>query len=126
MPDFNREWQTHENGPLTKALKARIHRVRSAKKLTLKDLGDRFGISGAFVSNLLKDKDANNVRSTHLPRIVAALEGLEHEVKVQSGEASSLPAAALPQQPDDQWLEQFVRIAHAKGFEVTVRPLRAQ
>lgn len=125
MPDFNREWQTSENGQLSKALKARIHRVRSAKKMTLKDLGDRFGISGAFVSNLIKDKDANNIRSTHLPRIVAALEGLEHEIKVQSGEASSLPAAAS-HQPDEQWLEQFVRIAHSKGFEVTVRPLRAQ
>lgn len=125
MPEFNREWQTYENGPLTKALKGRIHKVRSAKKLTLKDLGDRFSISGAFVSNLIKDKDSNNVRSTHLPRIVAALEGLEHEVKVQSGETSNLPAA-VSQQSDEHWLEQLLRIAHAKGFEVTVRPLRAQ
>jgi hypothetical protein len=118
MEGYDKRYQEHHNGPLTADTRARINRFREDGS-TLKDIGDAFEISGAFVSKLLNPKAPANISTIHIPRIIKALE--HHEQK--SGYAPKKEQAAVPfSKLEDLPLEDLIRAISAKGFDVSVTP----
>lgn len=116
MP-IDRAFQSETNGPLTGTARARIITVKTRLGLTLAQVGRRFGFSGPFMSQLLRDEDPTRVRSKHIPRLRAALEQLEIEAGVG-------PAGASPQSVHQvATMEDLIRAAHRLGFEISFKPL---
>src|SRR5438270_11232325 len=69
--------QDGKNGPLSKALRDRLSRFRGFS--TLAEIGKSIGFSGAFVSQILNEKNPARVDSKHIERIVRAV--IEGETK---------------------------------------------
>ena len=112
---IDRAFQSGTNGPLTGTARARILGVKNRLGLTLAQLGRRFGFSGPFMSQLLRDEDPARVRSKHIPRLRAALEQMEIEAGIGVATSqTSLPITTM---------EDLIRAAHRLGFAVTFKPL---
>lgn len=117
MP-IDRAFQSETNGSLTGTARARIATVKTRLGLTLAQIGRRFGFSGPFMSQLLREDDPARVRSKHIPRLRAALEQLEVEAGVgQPTGASSPPLHQVAT------MEDLIRAAHRLGFEISFKPL---
>lgn len=117
MP-IDRAFQSETNGPLTGTARNRITTVKSRLGLTLAQIGRRFGFSGPFMSQLLREEDPTRIRSKHIPRLRAALEQLEVEAGVaQPTGTSPTPIHQLAT------MEDLIRAAHRLGFEISFKPL---
>lgn len=79
MEGYDPRYQTTPNGPLTKELRDRLQKFRTEQGSTLKDIGDRLGFSGPFISTLLNAKSPASIRTKHLPKMVQAIEHAEIE-----------------------------------------------
>jgi hypothetical protein len=121
MEHFDRRYQTSRNGPLTAEVRARLKRFQDDGS-TLKDIGDALGISGAFVSKLLKKDAPANISTTHIPRIIKTLE--HHEQLSGYAPKKEQAAAKSPKFPklEDLPLEDLIHAIAAKGFDVSVTP----
>ena len=116
---FDRRYQESKDGPLTKDIRNRIEKFRE-KGYTLKDIGDRLGFSGPFISQLLNTKSPARIRSIHIPEMIQAIEHAE----IENGLAESRAPAKSEVAFEHTTLEELMLAIEAKGFEVTVRPKR--
>jgi len=88
--------------------------------MSLAAIGQRFEVSGAFVSTLLRSKNPASVRSVHVPRFAQALEHLEVEAGIRPPTATS---GSQKTKADDLTVEELIRALYSKGFEATLRPI---
>src|SRR4051794_23115590 len=116
MP-IDRAFQSETNGSLTGTARTRIATVKSRLGLTLAQIGRRFGFSGPFMSQPLREDGPARVRSKHIPRLRAALEQLE----VEAGLGPT--GASPPHFHQVATMEDLIRAAHRLGFEVSFKPL---
>jgi transcriptional regulator with XRE-family HTH domain len=114
MEGFDSRYQEHMNGPLTKDLRDRLQRFRNEQGSTLKDIGDRLGFSGAFISTLLNPKSPAHIRTKHIPKMVLAIEHAEIE--------SGWRKPGLGKPVSDLSLEELIKAISSKGFDVTIKP----
>jgi hypothetical protein len=121
MEHFDKRYQSKHNGPLTAEVRGRLKRFRDDGS-TLKDIGDALGISGAFVSKLLKKDAPANISTAHIPRIIKTLE--HHEQLSGYAPKKEQAAAQSSKFPklEDLPLEDLIRAISAKGFDVSVTP----
>lgn len=68
--------QQSPNGPLTKQTIQRLVAIKERSGMSYKALGEKLGISGTFLHNLM-NKDAN-IGTQHVERVVVAIDGLEN------------------------------------------------
>lgn len=115
---FDPRYQQSKDGPLSKELRKRLNAFRELG-FTLKDIGDRLGFSGPFISQLLNEKTPARIRSIHIPKVVQAIEHAE----IENGLRNAVPKiGAAKRQIDDLSLEELMNAISAKGFEVSVKP----
>jgi transcriptional regulator with XRE-family HTH domain len=114
---FDERYQVSKDGPLTRPVRDRLQRFREVG-FTLREIGDRLGFSGAFVSQLLNEKNPARVRSVHIPAMIQAIEHAEIENGLRTGKNKGKSVDA----PDRLTLEELIRAIAAKGFEVTIKP----
>jgi|1185.fasta_scaffold777983_2 hypothetical protein len=113
--DYDPRYQDGPNGPLKKEVRDRINAFRPDS--TLAQIGEAFGFSGPFISQLLNPKNPARVRTLHVPRMMKALEKAEAERN--TGQTSLIAAAGSSAQMS---LEDHIRAIDALGFTVTVTP----
>jgi transcriptional regulator with XRE-family HTH domain len=117
---FDARYQVSNNGPLTKDVRDRLDKFRQIG-FTLKDIGDRLGFSGPFISQLLNSKSPGRVRTIHIPKIIQAIEHAE----IENGIAPNIAAPKNKTAISEMSLEALMHAIEAKGFEVTVKPKQA-
>jgi transcriptional regulator with XRE-family HTH domain len=118
MSNYDPQYQIAYNGLLQPAFRAHLDEVRRQRKLTLAQLGDALGISGAFIGNLINGKKA--IRTKHIPGIARAVNELENGDRVGST-AHEAPAAPSSEGKllEKASLEDLARRANALGFNVS-------
>jgi hypothetical protein len=117
---FDPRYQTSQDGPLTPQLRERINSFRP--EATLADIGKTLGFSGAFISQLLSEKNPSRVRTLHMPRIIKALEFAERERDMLNSPTKTAKPEPTNPVPTAMTLEDHMRAIDALGFTVTVTP----
>jgi len=113
MGSFDSKYQERENGPLSKALRARIAKFRG--DYTLNEIGEALGFSGAFISSLLNEKTPGRIRTIHIPGIVRELEDAE---KRHAGQLTA-KATSKSQAKNEKDLAYHLRAIDRLGFKIT-------
>lgn len=85
------KYQQRPNGPLTRETIQRLMAIKVRRGVSYSALGDKLGISGTFLHNLM-NKDAN-IGTQHVERIVNAIDLLENPER--AAEAPANPTGAL-------------------------------
>ncbi len=123
MPmNFDKEYQTRFNGPLTVTVRDRIKSFN--KSASWAEIGKALGLSGTFSKRIVIDGE--NIRSKHIPRIRLALETAEHDRDNDTDKTTETfhpPTTDETQDRTDRKelsLEQLVEAITAKGYNCTV------
>jgi hypothetical protein len=115
MDTFDPRYQEFHNGPLTKALRARLQRFRDDNGATLQDIGIELGFSGPFISTLLNTKRPANIRTKHVATVVEKIDRAEIGLGWRK-----------PQKPEETLdtskmsLDDHVDAIEAMGYNVTL------
>lgn len=116
--DYDDRYQDEKNGPLNKALRARLSAFRSFS--TLADIGKAVGFSGPFISQILNEKNPARVDSKHLPRIVRAVEDGEAKYAKKLGLIKPHPqnGAGTPAPEEKKTLDYHLNAIDALGWKI--------
>jgi hypothetical protein len=118
--EFDPRYQDGKNGALRKGVRDRLTALRE-HGLTLADVGKLLDLSGPFVSQLLNEKTPGRVRSTHIPRIIKAIEAAEQSYPAINPVARPAVEPTIEKSTGDT-LAYHMRAIDALGFNVTVSP----
>jgi predicted transcriptional regulator len=118
--EFDPRYQDGKNGALKKEVRDRLTALREYG-LTLADVGKLLDLSGPFVSQLLNEKTPGRVRSTHIPRIVKAIEAAEQSY-LQTKSVARVTVVPTLEKSIGDTLAYHMRAIDALGFNVTVSP----
>ncbi len=127
--NFDAEFQQKFDGPLTDTAIARVQRLRAKSRLSLAEIAAAMGISGPFLSNLLRRAvSRGNVAALgtakNADRLKAALLDLERRYGLVAAENQQAPlTGAVVASPSSPSLDALVRAIHGRGFAVTLTPL---
>ncbi|MGQ0660470.1 hypothetical protein [Sphingosinicella sp.] len=119
--NYDRQFQNEHNGPLRAEVRTRLTKIKDGRNWTLAELGEELGFSGAFVSQILNEKNPARVRSKHMGRIGDVLKRLEGTGQITATETTT--ASKGESSVRSESLAELVRAAHKLGFSVEFKPL---
>lgn len=121
MASFDPRYQTSYNGFLTESVRQRLRGIKEKHDLTLAELGKSFGLSGAFMGNLMNGKKA--IRTKHIDGFMASILLMEADgYEVTASDLEALAPKEISQAGvylKDASLEDIARRANELGFNVT-------
>ncbi|WP_164607674.1 hypothetical protein [Rhodopseudomonas sp. BR0M22] len=116
--DYDERYQDEKNGPLNKALRARVTAFRSFS--TLAEIGKLLGFSGPFISQILNEKNPARVDSKHIPRIIRAIEDGEAKYAKKLGlvKSHAQNSVEAPAPEEKKTLDYHLNAIDALGWKI--------